>query len=104
MALTAGPVRVRFAGEQGLDAGGLAKDWVGLIARSLLCKGGYFFRLERAGDRELAHLDPRAPYIYTPSDLEWVFHAIGRFLAKTIQDGHTLGTHTTYPEPYPHIT
>ena len=39
VALTAGPVRVRFAGEQGLDAGGLAKDWVGLIARSLLCKG-----------------------------------------------------------------
>jgi E3 ubiquitin-protein ligase HUWE1 len=34
--LNAGPIRISFEGEEGLDAGGLAKDWFGAVGRALV--------------------------------------------------------------------
>jgi hypothetical protein len=36
--LAGGPVRIQFIREDGIDAGGLAKDWFGLVGRLLLEK------------------------------------------------------------------
>ena len=54
--LTAGPMRIHFIGETGTDAGGLGKDWVGLMARGLLGRGLYLLQLGVDGSKEVANL------------------------------------------------
>jgi len=78
----AGPVRVRFIGEEGLDAGGLAKDWVGLVARALLSCGAHILEVSRDEHQEVVKIDPRGGYVYAGEDLCWLFRGLGRFLAK----------------------
>lgn len=85
----AGPIRVRFHGEEGLDAGGLAKDWYQEVARRLHDDStGLMIQNEDTG---YITIDPRAASIHDPAESARLFRAIGTFLAKAIIDKQTLG-------------
>ena len=84
----AGPIRVKFEGEDGLDAGGLAKDWFNQVSRSLA--EGSTGLLQVGADGE-ANIDTRAGVIHQPSESRWLFKALGIFVAKAIIDCQSLG-------------
>lgn len=87
--IDAGPIRVRFHGEEGLDAGGLAKDWFQEVARRLHDDStGLLVMSEETG---YVTIDPRAPHIHDAAELARLFRAVGTFLAKAIIDKQTLG-------------
>ena len=87
--IDAGPIRVRFHGEEGLDAGGLAKDWYQEVARRLHDDStGLMIQNEETG---FITIDPRAASIHDPAESARLFRAIGTFLAKAIIDKQTLG-------------
>lgn len=86
--LSGGLLRVHFRGEDGLDAGGLAKDWFGEMARRLHDGSAGLLRLSEAG---LVTIDPRAAALHRPTESKWMFKAVGIFLAKAIFDSQTLG-------------
>jgi E3 ubiquitin-protein ligase HUWE1 len=87
--IDAGPIRVRFHGEDGLDAGGLAKDWYQEVARRLHDDSTGLLIVN--DDTGYVTIDPRASHIHEPPELARLFRAIGTFLAKAIIDKQTLG-------------
>lgn len=95
--LQAGVGRVEFIGEDGIDAGGLAKDWFSQLAKSLLadclavgCTAPVGL-LATDPDTGFVSIDASCPYIYPLSDLRWMYEAVGCILAKSILDNQTLG-------------
>ena len=82
-------------GEDGIDAGGLAKDWFGLVANHLLQKKYYLFDIfeneKGGGGEELIHISLQAKFVYNPVTYALLFKAIGLFLGKALQDGQTIG-------------
>lgn len=87
--IDAGPIRVRFHGEEGLDAGGLAKDWYQEVARRLHDDSTGLLVMNE--DTGYVTIDPRAPHIHDAAELARLFRAVGTFLAKAIIDKQTLG-------------
>ena len=83
-----GLIRVRFEGEEGLDAGGLAKDWFVEVARKLYDGSAALLRVSETG---FVSIDPRAAAIHKPTESKWMFKAVGLFLAKALIDSQTLG-------------
>eukprot|EP00605_Chrysophyceae_sp_TOSAG23-4_P002481 GSChrysophyteH1.ASY1.ANO1.2744.1 assembled CDS len=84
-----GPIRVRFQGEEGLDAGGLAKDWFIEVSRRLFDDStGLLIVNDETG---YVTIDPRATNIHSDAECTRLFRAIGTFIAKAIIDGQTLG-------------
>lgn len=86
--LDGGLLRIRFDGEDGLDAGGLAKDWFGEVARRLHDGSAGLLRVTDTG---FVTIDPRATALHKPSESKWLFKAAGIFLAKALYDNQTLG-------------
>jgi len=86
--LDGGLLRVRFEGEEGLDAGGLAKDWFVETARKLYEGSAGLLRITDAG---FVAIDPRAAALHKPTESKWLFKAVGQFLAKALIDNQTLG-------------
>ena len=86
--LTAGPIRVRYDGEDGVDAGGLAKDWFSEVSRKLIEGSAGLLQVNSDG---FVSIDIRACAIHKPSEARWLFKALGVFLAKALVDSHTLG-------------
>jgi len=86
--IDAGPIRVKYQNEEGLDAGGLAKDWFSEVSRNLIeGSTGLFIQNEHG----FATIDSRAAIIHKPSESRWLFKALGIFFAKALIDGQTLG-------------
>jgi len=84
-----GPIRVHFEGEDGLDAGGLAKDWFVEVANHLYHDStGLLTRSEETG---YVTIDQRSASIHSVPESVRLFRAVGRFFAKAIVDGQTLG-------------
>ena len=86
--LDAGPIRIRFNGEEGLDAGGLAKDWFAAVARCLIEGSTGLLQLADDGN---AIIDIRASTIHKPSESRWLFKSLGVYIAKALIDNQTLG-------------
>ena len=86
--IDAGPIRVKYQNEEGLDAGGLAKDWFSEVSRNLL-EGSTGLLIQN--EHGFATIDPRAAIIHKPSESRWLFKALGIFFAKALIDGQTLG-------------
>ena len=83
-----GPIRVHFEGEDGLDAGGLAKDWFVESKRLFDDSTGLLTTNHETG---FITIDQRAASIHSVAESIRLFRAVGRFFAKAIIDGHTLG-------------
>jgi len=79
---------LRFHNEEGLDAGGLAKDWFAAVARCLVEGSTGLLQLTDDGN---AIIDIRASTIHKPSESRWLFKSLGVYIAKALIDNQTLG-------------
>jgi hypothetical protein len=86
--IVGGPCRVRFAGEEGIDAGGLAKDWFTEVSKALVNSP---LGLMQMGESGLVSIHPCACIIHEGPDVEWLFRCVGTFIAKAIMDSQTTG-------------
>lgn len=85
--LVAAPIRVNFENEEGVDAGGIAKDWFGAVAKDFV-SGPTCLICE---DEELCQIDIRARLVYDESELRFWSEYVGVFLAKALLDSQTIG-------------
>ena len=84
-----GPIRVHFTGEDGMDAGGLAKDWYIEVSKRLFDDSTGLLTVNE--DTRYITIDQRASSIHSIPESIRLFKAIGTFFAKAIIDGQTLG-------------
>lgn len=86
--LDAGVIRIEFENEDGIDAGGLAKDWFSQVAKLFVSSSFGLMILLSSGE---AMIDPRSSVLLTPHENRWMFKSLGIFMAKAIADNQTLG-------------
>ena len=84
-----GPIRVQFEGEDGLDAGGLAKDWFIEVSNHLIQDSTGLLAVNE--DTGYVTIDQRSASIHSVAESARLFRAVGRFFGKAIIDGQTLG-------------
>ena len=94
------PLVVKFSGEEGLDQGGVTREWVDLLfsESGLLDESWGMFRKADTNDYT---------YIINPSsssnsDYQAIFSFVGKVLAKCLCDGVTCPAHFT-PDVYCHL-
>ncbi|ELP88000.1 ubiquitin protein ligase, putative [Entamoeba invadens IP1] len=83
-----GKLKVKFVGEQGIDMGGLRKEWLRVIAESMFNPDYLLFRPTDDGQFQA---NP-ASELY--SDIE-LYKFIGRVVGKTVYDGEFLDVNFT---------
>ncbi|EKE41370.1 ubiquitin ligase, putative [Entamoeba nuttalli P19] len=83
-----GRLKVKFVGEQGIDMGGLRKEWLRVIATSMFNADYLLFMPTDDG-----HFQPN-PMSAVFGDIE-LYKFIGRVVAKTVYDGEFLDVNFT---------
>jgi len=116
--MQAGPIRINYKGEEGIDAGGLAKDWFVEISKSLVSVqtsgSGNSSGNSKARDdvvpvdpfaeetppisfgivyetEQGVTINPTAGVVYSDEECRYMYSALGMFIAKAIIDGQTIG-------------
>lgn len=84
-----GHLSVHFEGEEGIDAGGVAREWYQVISREMFNPG---YALFKSSDEGAFQPNP-ASYI-NPDHLRY-FKFVGRVVAKALWDGMLLDAHFT---------
>jgi len=85
-----GRLSISFAGEEGIDAGGVTREWYAILAREIFRPGYALFK--PSADSSAYQPDPRS-YI-VGEHLEY-FRFVGRIVGKAILDGQLLDAHFT---------
>jgi E3 ubiquitin-protein ligase HUWE1 len=86
-----GRLEVRFAGEEGVDAGGLSREWYEILAREMFNPNYGLFKLSEDGTTYQPN-----PHSHALSDNHLgLFRFIGRALGKAVMDGQLLDAHFT---------
>ena len=90
-------MRIQFQGEQGIDAGGLEREWFASVTRELLdSKHGLFTNSAGdSGDGGSYHINPLSGK-FTQNHLEY-FHFSGRLFAKAIMQHHSIPATLSLP-------
>ncbi|KAJ8730015.1 hypothetical protein PYW07_017053 [Mythimna separata] len=86
---------VKFRGEEGLDYGGVAREWLHLLGRELFNPHYGLFQYASAGDDRYA-LQINADSGVNPEHLSY-FHFAGRILGVALFHGHQLDAAFTAP-------
>lgn len=86
-------LRVCFAGERGVDAGGIYREWSVLFGRSLVVAG--VFRCVDSSEHTY-YLNATAAHDIGVDHLLYAY-AAGRLVGRSLLDGHTLGFHVALP-------
>jgi len=81
---------VNFQGEEGMDAGGVSREWYSVLAREIF-NADYALFLS-TGDNTT--FQPNAQSFINPDHLSY-FKFVGRVIGKAICDGHLLDAHFT---------
>ncbi|KFG37142.1 putative ubiquitin-protein ligase [Toxoplasma gondii GAB2-2007-GAL-DOM2] len=84
-----GKLNVHFTGEEGVDAGGLTREWFSLLARDMFNPNYALFRREGAKS-EFNHPNPLSSI--NPEHLHY-FKFIGRIIGKALFDGQHLNAY-----------
>jgi len=84
-----GPLRVDFRGEEGVDAGGLTREWYHVISREMFNEN---YALFKASDDGAFQPNPSSA---VNSDHLLFFNFIGRVVGKALWDGQLLDAHFT---------
>ena len=84
-----GPLRVTFAGERGIDAGGLTREWYHVISREMFNANYGLFRASPDGA-----FQPNPLSSVNPHHLLF-FNFVGRVVGKALWDGEYLDAHFT---------
>ncbi|KAE9587087.1 putative aminoacyltransferase, E1 ubiquitin-activating enzyme [Lupinus albus] len=85
-----GRLNVHFQGEEGIDAGGLTREWYQLLSRVIFDKGALLFTTV---DNELT-FQPNPNSVYQTEHLSY-FKFVGRVVGKALFDGQLLDVHFT---------
>ncbi|KAK9074252.1 hypothetical protein SSX86_006849 [Deinandra increscens subsp. villosa] len=85
-----GRLNVHFQGEEGIDAGGLTREWYQLLSRVLFDKGALLFTT--GGNN--ATFQPNPNSVYQTEHLSY-FKFVGRVVAKALFDGQLLDVYFT---------
>ena len=83
---------VSFHGEEGIDAGGVTREWYSLISKAMFNEG-YMLFVNPTGDKVTFQPNPQSG-VYNPHHLDY-FKFIGRVIGKAICDGFLLDAHFT---------
>ncbi|ORY95778.1 hypothetical protein BCR43DRAFT_557706 [Syncephalastrum racemosum] len=86
-----GKLSVRFYDEEGVDAGGVAREWFSVLARQMF-DPNYALFITSAADK-LTYQPNRASYV-NPDHLSY-FKFVGRVIGKAIYDGRLLDAYFT---------
>ncbi len=82
---------IKFSGEEGVDAGGVTREWFSVLARQMFNPDYALFRTS-AADR-ITYQPNRMSYI-NPDHLLY-FHFVGRIIGKAVFDGRLLDSYFT---------
>nr|GEV63223.1 E3 ubiquitin-protein ligase UPL2-like [Tanacetum cinerariifolium] len=85
-----GRLTVHFQGEEGIDAGGLTREWYQLLSRVIFDKGALLFTT--VGND--ATFQPNPNSVYQTEHLSY-FKFVGRVVGKALFDGQLLDVHFT---------
>ncbi|XP_068637077.1 E3 ubiquitin-protein ligase UPL1-like isoform X2 [Aristolochia californica] len=85
-----GRLTVQFQGEEGIDAGGLTREWYQLMSRVIFDKGALLFTT--VGNN--ATFQPNPNSVYQTEHLSY-FKFVGRVVAKALFDGQLLDVYFT---------
>ncbi|KAG2277083.1 hypothetical protein Bca52824_059638 [Brassica carinata] len=85
-----GRLTVHFQGEEGIDAGGLTREWYQLLSRVIFDKGALLFTT--AGNDSTFQPNPNS--VYQTEHLSY-FKFVGRVVGKALFDGQLLDVHFT---------
>uniref|UniRef100_A0A0D9XBN6 HECT-type E3 ubiquitin transferase n=1 Tax=Leersia perrieri TaxID=77586 RepID=A0A0D9XBN6_9ORYZ len=85
-----GRLTVQFQGEEGIDAGGLTREWYQLLSRVIFDKGALLFTTVGSN----ATFQPNPNSVYQTEHLSY-FKFVGRVVAKALFDGQLLDVHFT---------
>nr|XP_027062177.1 E3 ubiquitin-protein ligase UPL1 [Coffea arabica]XP_027064851.1 E3 ubiquitin-protein ligase UPL1-like isoform X2 [Coffea arabica] len=85
-----GRLNVHFQGEEGIDAGGLTREWYQLLSRVVFDKGALLFTT--VGNN--ATFQPNPNSVYQTEHLSY-FKFVGRVVAKALFDGQLLDVYFT---------
>ena len=88
-----GRLTIQFSGEEGIDAGGLTREWYILLAREMFNPGNALFELSPSGDQSY---QPFSNSSVNDHHLAY-FKFIGRIVGKAVYDGHLMDAHFTRP-------
>ncbi|CAL0315575.1 unnamed protein product [Lupinus luteus] len=85
-----GRLTVQFQGEEGIDAGGLTREWYQLLSRVIFDKGALLFTT--VGNESTFQPNPNS--VYQTEHLSY-FKFVGRVVGKALFDGQLLDVHFT---------
>lgn len=85
-----GRLNVHFQGEEGIDAGGLTREWYQMLSRVIFDKGALLFTT--VGNN--ATFQPNPNSVYQTEHLSY-FKFVGRVVAKALFDGQLLDVYFT---------
>ncbi|XP_022131797.1 E3 ubiquitin-protein ligase UPL2-like isoform X2 [Momordica charantia] len=85
-----GRLTVHFQGEEGIDAGGLSREWYQLLSRVIFDKGALLFTT--VGNDSTFQPNPNSAY--QTEHLSY-FKFVGRVVGKALYDGQLLDVHFT---------
>jgi len=85
-----GRLHVTFSGEEGIDAGGLTREWYGVLAKDVFNPGYCLFSQTADG----ATYQPNAMSGINDNHLNY-FKFVGRVVGKAVADGHLFDAHFT---------
>lgn len=85
-----GRLNVHFQGEEGIDAGGLTREWYQLLSRVIFDKGALLFTT--VGNNVTFQPNPNS--VYQTEHLSY-FKFVGRVVAKALFDGQLLDVYFT---------
>jgi E3 ubiquitin-protein ligase HUWE1 len=88
-----GRMQIVFAGEEGIDAGGLTREWYQILAREIFNPDWGLFQLAPSGE---ACYEPNKHSSINPEHLRY-FHFVGRLIGKALYDGVLLDAYFTRP-------
>ncbi|GLE06289.1 hypothetical protein PINS_up015536 [Pythium insidiosum] len=89
------PIRLTFPGEQGIDAGGVYREWFYLFCTQIVDTSAGVFRCVDAAD-QVFYLNPHSRHILGDNHLAHFF-ATGRFLGRALLEGNVTGFHLALP-------
>jgi E3 ubiquitin-protein ligase HUWE1 len=85
-----GRLQVNFYGEEGVDAGGLSREWYVILAREIFNPNYALFTAAADG----ATFQPNPLSMINTNHLDY-FKFVGRLIGKAICDGQLLDAHFT---------
>jgi E3 ubiquitin-protein ligase HUWE1 len=83
-------IRIQFVGEEGLDAGGLTREWYSLLARAMFNANSALFIPSANG----VSFQPNSSSLTNKEHIE-LFKFVGRIIGKALFDGHPLDLYFT---------